>query len=83
MRERSLVVVVSVVAVLVLAAFGLYLYDHGRRDRLASGIKVGNVDVGGMRATPARDKVRHELTLRANQAIVVQWHNKRFELNPR
>ena len=74
MRERSLIAVVSVVGLLGLGALGLYLYDHARRDKLAPGIKIGGVDVGGMQATAARDKVRHELTARVNQPIVVQWH---------
>jgi lipoprotein-anchoring transpeptidase ErfK/SrfK len=83
MPKRSLIAAVSTLALLVVGALGLYLYDHGQRDRLAPGIKVGGVDVGGMQATAARDKVRHELTARVNQPIVAQWSHHRFELSPR
>jgi lipoprotein-anchoring transpeptidase ErfK/SrfK len=83
MRERSLIAVVSVVALLVLGAVGLYLYDHGQRDHLAQGIKIAGIDVGGMRAGAARDKVRHELTARLDQPIAVQRGRQRFHLSPR
>jgi lipoprotein-anchoring transpeptidase ErfK/SrfK len=83
MRGRSLIGVVILVAVLVLGTVAVWLYDHGQRDKLAPGVRIANIDVGGMRKNPARDKVRHGLTLAVNQPIVVQWGPQRFELDPR
>ena len=82
MRGRSLIAVFSVAALLV-GLLAVWLYDRGQRDKLASGVKIANIDVGGMRTTAARDKVRHELTVSANQPLRVQWGRQRFELNPR
>lgn len=83
MRERSLIAIVSVVAVLVFGAVGLYLYDNGRRDQLAQGVKVAGIDVGGMSASNVRKKVRHELTARLSRPIVVQRGRQRFDMSPR
>jgi len=84
MRDRSLIIVASVLAsVLVFGAVGLYLYDHGQRDHLAQGVKIAGIDVGGMSASAARDKARHELTARLSQPIVVQRAGQRFKLSPR
>jgi lipoprotein-anchoring transpeptidase ErfK/SrfK len=79
----GLIALVVALAVLVVGIGAIWLYDHGQRDRLASGVRIANVDVGGMKATAARDKVRHELTTHVNEPIVVQWRDKRFELRPR
>ena len=83
MRGRSLIAVVTLVAVLLLGSVGVWLYDHGQRDKLAPGVRIGNIDVGGMRKNPARDKVRHGLTLAVSQPLVVQWGPQRFVLDPR
>jgi lipoprotein-anchoring transpeptidase ErfK/SrfK len=83
MRGRSLIAVVVLVAVLVLGTVVVWLHDHGRRDKLAPGVRIGNIDVGGMRKNPARDKVRHGLTLAVGQPLVVQWGPQRFVLDPR
>ncbi|MDQ6751746.1 MAG: L,D-transpeptidase/peptidoglycan binding protein [Actinomycetota bacterium] len=83
MPKRSLIAVASVFALLLVGAVGLYLYDHGRRDHLANGVKIAGIKVGGMNASAAGDKVRRELTARLNQPIVVQRAHQRFELSPR
>ena len=83
MRGRSLIAVVTLVAVLVLGTVAVWLYDHAQRDKLAPGVKIGNIDVGGMPKNAARDKVRHGLTLAAGQPLVVQWGRQRFVLDPR
>jgi len=81
-RDRSFIVVASMLALLVVGAAGLYLYDHGRRDVIARGVKIGGVSVGGMRASAARRKVEHALTARLAQPIVVAYGHRRFQLSP-
>lgn len=83
MPKRSLIAAVSAAVLFVLGAGALYVYDHGQRDRLASGVKIAGIDVGGMGASSARDKVRRELTARLNRPIVVQRARQRFALSPR
>ena len=56
------------------AAAAAYFYDHGRRDQIAPGVKVGGVDVGGLSLATARQRLidraveprRRTLTVRAS-----------------
>ena len=61
MRSRSFILITASLAVLVLGAVAVYLYDHGRRDTIANGVKVAGIDVGGMSRTAAQAKVRSAL----------------------
>jgi hypothetical protein len=83
MRERTFIIVGSLVAVLLLAAGGVYLYDHSRRDLINKGITLGGVDVGGQRADKARRTVREQLAARSNQPIIVRMSGRSFRLTQR
>jgi lipoprotein-anchoring transpeptidase ErfK/SrfK len=82
-RERSFIIIASVLAVLLLAGGGLYLYDHSRRDLIAKGVTVGGIDVGGQRASKARQTVERQLAARSNEPILVRRGGKTFRLTPR
>ncbi len=62
---------------------GVYAYDHGRRDLIAKGIRVGGVDVGGMRAAAARVKLQHDLIAPLNQPVVVRAGDRSWRLTGR
>ena len=52
----------AALAVMVLAlALAAYLYDHSRRDLIASGVRIDGIDVGGMREAGARVKLERTL----------------------
>ena len=82
MRSRSFILVAASLAVLVVGAAALYLYDHSRRDTIANGVKIAGIDVGGMSRTAAESKVRTELRSRLQQPIVVAYGKRRFTLHP-
>ena len=82
MRSRSFIIIAASLAVLVVGAAALYLYDHGQRDTIAKGVKIAGIDVGGMSTKAAREKVRTDLTARLQQPIVVAYGKRRFTLHP-
>jgi hypothetical protein len=49
------------VALIVFAAAGAYVYDSSQKDKIAEGVTVAGVDVGGMDADEATAAVRREL----------------------
>lgn len=51
-RQR-VVLAFAGVCILALLALGVYLYDRGRRDLIAPGVRVGRVDIGGLRVGEA------------------------------
>jgi len=81
-RSRSFIIIASSLAVLIVGATALYLYDHGRRDTIANGVKIAGIDVGGMSTKSASQKVRSALRSRLQQPIVVAYGKRRFTLHP-
>ena len=82
MRSRSFIIIAASLAVLIVGAAALYLYDHGRRDTIAKGVKIAGIDVGGMSTKTAAAKVRTDLRARLQQPIVVAYAKRRFTLHP-
>jgi lipoprotein-anchoring transpeptidase ErfK/SrfK len=81
-RNRSFILIAASLAVLIVGAAALYLYDRGQRDTIAEGVKVAGIDVGGMSKKAAREKVASELSARLQQPIVVAYGKRRFTLHP-
>ena len=69
--------------VLVLAAVGAWAYDHGQRDTIAEGVRVGGVDVGGMDGAEARAALRQQLLTRLRRPVVATFHGRRVVLSAR
>ena len=84
MGKRSLIIFAGVlIGVLVLGAGALYAYDHGRRDKIAKGVKVAGIDVGGLNAAQARARLSREYLPRFEHPVVVRFHAHRFKLSSR
>ena len=83
MRDRSFILIASVLAVLFIGAGALVLYDQSRDNRIAQGVQVGRVDVSGLTASQARDRLAASLRASVTEPIVVQGQGRAFELTPR
>ena len=63
----------AALAVVVLAlALAAYLYDHSRRDLIASGVRIDGIDVGGMREAGARVKLERTLATKLGYLLARQ-----------
>jgi lipoprotein-anchoring transpeptidase ErfK/SrfK len=82
-RSRSFIIVASLLAVALLGIGGLTAYDQMNKDKIAEGVTVGGVEVGGMTRSEARDAISRDMRLRARQAIVVRDGTAHFRLTPR
>jgi lipoprotein-anchoring transpeptidase ErfK/SrfK len=57
-RSRAPLYIIGFLVVLGAAAVGgAYAYDHSHSDRIASGVRIGGVDVGGMSTAAARRRL--------------------------
>lgn len=83
MRNLPIIVVASVLALLGVGCSVLYAYDSGRADLIADGVRVGSIDVGGLRADAARERVRAGLLGPLREPLVVRAGDERFELGAR
>jgi lipoprotein-anchoring transpeptidase ErfK/SrfK len=81
-QSRSFVLVVVTMVVLFTFAGGLLAYDSSRRNVIASGIKLGGIDIGGLTVAQARARVRSAYRRRAQQPLVARFGGRRFVLVP-
>jgi lipoprotein-anchoring transpeptidase ErfK/SrfK len=81
-RSRSFFIVAAVLVLLLAAAGGVYAYDSGRQQLIARGITVGGVDVGGLRAPAARQRLRAAVLVPLNRPVVATYHGRHFTLTP-
>jgi lipoprotein-anchoring transpeptidase ErfK/SrfK len=83
MSRRIAIIAAMTVAVLLVGAGVVYAYDASHEDRIADGMRIGGVDVGGLSATAANAKLQRELVTLLQRAVVVRAGGHRFRLTAR
>jgi lipoprotein-anchoring transpeptidase ErfK/SrfK len=83
MRSKQFIGVAAALAVLCVLAGAVYAYDHGRRDKIAKGISVGGVDIGGLTKAAAERKLEARYLAALHEPIVVHHATKTWTLGPR
>ena len=81
MRSRRILIGSVIAAIALVVVGGAWAYDHGRRDTIASGVRVGGIDVGGMGAGAARAKVERALLARLRRPVVATYEGRRVVLS--
>jgi lipoprotein-anchoring transpeptidase ErfK/SrfK len=81
MRSKAFTFVAVLVVLLIVGSVAVYAYDSSRSDRIAEGVTVGGIAVGGMSADEARAKVRTQVASRLERPIVVTRGKTRFTLS--
>jgi lipoprotein-anchoring transpeptidase ErfK/SrfK len=75
-RGRASLVVA--LAALTLAALGVYALDRANADRIADGIQVGRVDIGGLSTDEARDRLHAQLARPLERPVTVRFEGHEF-----
>jgi len=83
MRSKSFLAILGVIALLLIAAGGVYAYDSIRENLVADGVTIGGVDVGGLRADEARARLRAQLLAPLGRPVVARYRHHEFTLTPR
>lgn len=82
--RRAHVIAIAVVATLVVVLVGgAWAYDHSRQDTIASGVKVGGVDVGGLTEAQAKARLERRLLNPLQEPIVVERGTRSWRLTAR
>src|SRR2546421_2299564 len=82
MRQRSFAILVAAVAFLLAGSVGVYAYDSAHDNQIASGVKAGGVDIGGLKTSAARAKLRRVLSVRLNKPLHATHKGARLPLDP-
>jgi lipoprotein-anchoring transpeptidase ErfK/SrfK len=81
--RRRLILLTSLLVLLVLAGAGsVYAFDHARQDKIAKGVQVNGVDLGGLSVAAAKVKLRQALLDPLDRPVVVRGEGHRFVLRP-
>jgi lipoprotein-anchoring transpeptidase ErfK/SrfK len=83
MRQKSFILIATLLLVLLGGAVAVYAYDSSNEDRIAEGATVAGVHVGGLDSGQARTKVQADLADRLDDPLVVRHRKKRFTLSAR
>jgi len=81
MRKRTLIVVIIAAALLVVVVGAAYAYDSSQKDKIADGVTVGGVDVGGMNEEEAAAAVRRKLLAPLRTSLVVNFDGQTWKLS--
>ncbi|HEX3263493.1 MAG TPA: L,D-transpeptidase/peptidoglycan binding protein [Solirubrobacterales bacterium] len=82
MGRRAQILLVSVVALLCALAVAAYAIDRANSDKIANGIRVGGVDVGGMSADQAKTRLHSKLVKPLDKPVTVTYNGTKYVLNP-
>ena len=80
MSGRLIAVAALTVTVLLVGAGSLYAYDRDVQTRIADGVTVNGIDVGGLTPQQARAKLRSSLLEPLSRPVSVRYKGRRFTL---
>ena len=81
MRNKSFIVVAVMVVLLLVGAVGVSAYDSSNEDTIADGVTVAGVDLGGLSADQARERIQQQVAEPLEKPVVVTSGKRRFTLS--
>jgi lipoprotein-anchoring transpeptidase ErfK/SrfK len=81
MGKNTLIALAVILAMLILGAVAAVAYDSSNDDRIANGVKVGGIDVGGLNRGDAQTRIQRLVAARLEQPVAVTHGAKRFTLS--
>jgi lipoprotein-anchoring transpeptidase ErfK/SrfK len=80
MPRRLIAVLVLTVTVLLVGAGSLYAFDRAHKTKIADGVTVNRIDVGGLTPAQARAKLSQALLKPLDRPVSVRYKGRRFTL---
>lgn len=81
MGKKTLIAIVCGVVVLIAAAVGAYAYDDSKSGEIAEGVRVGQIDLGGLNEAQATRLLRHELVAPLEKPVVATYEGEDYTLH--
>ncbi len=80
MGRKTKIAIVTGIFLVLLGAIGAYAYDNSQKGKIADGVTIGGVDVGGMSADEAEAAVRHQLLAPLRHSLKVGYAGQSWRL---
>jgi lipoprotein-anchoring transpeptidase ErfK/SrfK len=81
MTQRSFIAVAAFVAALIIGAVAAFVYDSSRDDRIADGVTIAGVHVGGLDRDRAREVVSQRVASNLSRPVIVHFRRD-YRLRP-
>jgi lipoprotein-anchoring transpeptidase ErfK/SrfK len=79
--RRAQIGLVAALGVLFALAISAYAIDRANSDKIADGVRVGGVDVGGLSADQARHRLTSRLVKPVDKPVTVSFEGRRYTLS--
>jgi lipoprotein-anchoring transpeptidase ErfK/SrfK len=80
MGKKTKIALGVLAGLIVVLAVGAYVYDNSQKDKIAEGVTIAGVDVGGMDAEEAKAEVHRELLAPLKHTLKVQLDDETWTL---
>ena len=80
MRHRSFILLAALLMLLIFGSVAVYAVDAAQEDKIAEGVTIAGVDVGGMTKGQARDAVAQQVQEPLQKTIHVEYGKRSFKL---
>ncbi|MEX2107912.1 MAG: L,D-transpeptidase/peptidoglycan binding protein [Solirubrobacterales bacterium] len=80
MGRKTQIAIVTAVVLLLLGAVGAYAYDSSQKEKIAEGVTIAGVDVGGMDEAEAQRAVRRQLLAPLRHLLRVSYDGQGWVL---
>jgi hypothetical protein len=81
--HKVLIATGAAVMMLLLLAVGVWAYDEAQKDKIAPGVEVGGVDIGGRDVDSARKVIQNEIVAPLKQPVQVTYAGEEYTLTPK
>src|ERR1700759_3204683 len=82
MGRKSKIAAVAAVFVVALVAVGAYFYDRSQDGKIAAGVTIDGIDVGGMGAASAERELRGDLLRPVDRPLGAEFGERSWKLSP-
>jgi lipoprotein-anchoring transpeptidase ErfK/SrfK len=80
MGRKTIIIATAVVLVAALAVAGAYVYDRSQDGKIAAGVTIDGIDVGGMSAEDAEGKLRRDLLRPLEEPLRATFRGQKWSL---
>jgi lipoprotein-anchoring transpeptidase ErfK/SrfK len=81
--RTPLAAVVGLLSLVVVLVVGMFVYDHGRREQIAKGVRIDGIYVGGMSASAAEARLQRSVVASMERPVSVSSGGRSWRLTPR
>lgn len=80
MGKKTKIALGVIAGLIVVLAAGIYVYDNSQKDKIADGVTIAGVDVGGMDAEEAKSEVQRQLLAPLKDTLKVELDDETWTL---